>query len=194
MAGNKGEPEDNSLYIKAVVQGFFSLVIIAVFIFFLAGRLDYWQGWVFTGVCTACVLLSALLFAGKTDLVRERTRPGPEPEGRAGGTAVRASPDRPWSTLAMFGNNRRWELLANYILIYEAVLLRVFFALGELGLLKYTMPSEGDLLYNRRHPGINTITITRFGRRVMHYLARKAIREANSKSMVEWMQKELSFI
>ncbi len=104
------------------------------------------------------------------------------------------TPGRPWSTLAMFGNNSRREVLANYIVIYEAVVCRLLFAFRELGILDFTLREEGDLLFNHKHPGISTVCLSRFGLRIMVHLTRKARIEAKGKSLVEWMQEELSFI
>jgi protein-S-isoprenylcysteine O-methyltransferase Ste14 len=64
-------------YLKIVVKGFFALLITIVFIFILAGRLTYWQGWVFSIVTVLLVVIQLLLFAPKTDLARERFKPGP---------------------------------------------------------------------------------------------------------------------
>ena len=41
------------LHRKAVVQGLFRIVLIAVLIFWPAGTFHYWQGWLFLGTFTA---------------------------------------------------------------------------------------------------------------------------------------------
>ena len=64
-------------YLRIVVRGFFALLIIIAVIFILAGRLTYWQGWVFSIVTVLLVVVQLLLFADKTDLARERFKPGP---------------------------------------------------------------------------------------------------------------------
>jgi len=70
---NKGSIE----YLKIVAKGFLALVLIIAFIFLLAGRLTYWQGWVFSIVTVLLVVVQLILFAEKTDLVRERFKPEP---------------------------------------------------------------------------------------------------------------------
>ncbi|MGC9445043.1 MAG: methyltransferase family protein [Candidatus Methanospirareceae archaeon] len=64
-------------YLRIVVRGFFALLIIIAFIFILAGRLSYWQGWAFSIVTVLLVMVQMLLFAPKTELARERFKPGP---------------------------------------------------------------------------------------------------------------------
>ncbi len=77
MSGNKSKRSESKMYFKLVVQGIFSLLLIIVLMFILAGRITYWQGWVFSGIAIFGVLVQSLLFAGKTELVKERMKPGP---------------------------------------------------------------------------------------------------------------------
>lgn len=46
-------------------------------IFILAGRITYWQGWLYGGTSFLILLISSILFANKTDLIKERLKPGP---------------------------------------------------------------------------------------------------------------------
>jgi protein-S-isoprenylcysteine O-methyltransferase Ste14 len=52
-----------------------------VFIFFLnpllAGRWDYWQGWVFSAAMIIIMVITLVLFRDKMDLAQERMQPGP---------------------------------------------------------------------------------------------------------------------
>lgn len=68
---------EKKMYIKAIVRGIFALLMIIVVILILAGRIDYWQGWIFGIFSVATVLIQSILFAGKTDLAKERLKPGP---------------------------------------------------------------------------------------------------------------------
>ena len=77
MVNNQGTTTESSQYLKIVLKGFLALLIIIVFIFILAGRLTFWQGWVFSIVTVLLVLMQLIVFAGKTDLARERFKPGP---------------------------------------------------------------------------------------------------------------------
>jgi protein-S-isoprenylcysteine O-methyltransferase Ste14 len=53
----------------------FAFVLIAIFL--IAGRLDYWQGWVYGAIALTLGLLAAILLAGSPDLIEERVHPGP---------------------------------------------------------------------------------------------------------------------
>jgi protein-S-isoprenylcysteine O-methyltransferase Ste14 len=77
MVNNKGTTTEFSQYLKIVLKGFFALLIIIAFIFILAGRLTYWQGWVFSVVTVLLVLVQLTVFAPKTELAQERFKPGP---------------------------------------------------------------------------------------------------------------------
>lgn len=56
-----------------------SLSIFLVFIavtFLAAGRLDYWQGWVFNGLNIFFLLLTYVLLIDRKDVIKERLKPG----------------------------------------------------------------------------------------------------------------------
>jgi protein-S-isoprenylcysteine O-methyltransferase Ste14 len=63
-------------YVKLVLQGLFSLLLVLAMLFLSAGSIAYWQGWVFCGVTIFLVILQVFLFSGKSDLVKERMKPG----------------------------------------------------------------------------------------------------------------------
>jgi len=69
--------KENKWYFRAVVKGILSLPLIIAFIIILAGRINYWQGWVFGGICCLSALIQSIAFVNKTDLARERFKPGP---------------------------------------------------------------------------------------------------------------------
>jgi len=52
------------------------LTVLAGLIFLSAGRLDYWQGWLFLGITLAGTALSFLLLQNDPGLLSERVRPG----------------------------------------------------------------------------------------------------------------------
>ena len=64
-------------YQKIAVKGFVKLAILLVLIFVVAGRLNYWQGWLFSIVIMLHSVISFFLFADMPDLARERIKPGP---------------------------------------------------------------------------------------------------------------------
>lgn len=53
------------------------IVIITAAILLIAGRTDYWQGWVFGAVTLILIIITLLIFRDKMDLARERISPGP---------------------------------------------------------------------------------------------------------------------
>lgn len=62
---------------KLAASGFLKMISFFVFIFLLAGRLDYWQGWVFFGIGMTAGTSVAILFRKNPELLKERTKPGP---------------------------------------------------------------------------------------------------------------------
>lgn len=55
---------------------FFGVIVLAGLIFPAAGRLDYWQGWLFFGICLASATLSGWLLKDREGLIEERSHPG----------------------------------------------------------------------------------------------------------------------
>ncbi|MFC1651113.1 methyltransferase family protein [Candidatus Latescibacterota bacterium] len=68
---------DRKWYIKSVIKGVVSLPLIFAFFMALAGRKDYWQGWVFCGICFVGAVAQFAAFSGKTELGKERMKHGP---------------------------------------------------------------------------------------------------------------------
>jgi protein-S-isoprenylcysteine O-methyltransferase Ste14 len=64
-------------YTKIIIKGVIKLSILLAAMFLAAGRLDYWQGWVFTGIILTHVFMAALIFSDTPDLAKERLNPGP---------------------------------------------------------------------------------------------------------------------
>jgi protein-S-isoprenylcysteine O-methyltransferase Ste14 len=52
------------------------LAAVALFLFIPAGRLDYWQGWVYLGLSLAVLLVTGWALRGDPQLIEERLRPG----------------------------------------------------------------------------------------------------------------------
>jgi protein-S-isoprenylcysteine O-methyltransferase Ste14 len=71
------DPKDKKLYALMALRSLVSLPFVFAFIFILAGRTTYWQGWVFCGLTLIFVIVSVLVFSKHIDLVRERMKPGP---------------------------------------------------------------------------------------------------------------------
>lgn len=60
-----------------VLKDLFFFVFIAV-CFMIGGRVDYWQGWVFSIITFLIIVIASVKFADKTDLIKERDMPSPE--------------------------------------------------------------------------------------------------------------------
>ncbi len=67
----------NKWYFKSVLKGFFGIIFLIAFILLLAGRISYWQGWVYGIINIIVVVIQSILFANRTDLIKERLKPGP---------------------------------------------------------------------------------------------------------------------
>lgn len=64
-------------YFRIMVLGLARIAGLLVGVFIIAGRSDYWQGWVFSVINLVGFLVLAVLFSDKAELIRERVRPGP---------------------------------------------------------------------------------------------------------------------
>jgi len=73
--GNKKQIDPE--YIKIMIKGGIKLSILLALMFLAAGRIDYWQGWVFTGIIFIHVVIAAIVFLDAPDLAKERVKPGP---------------------------------------------------------------------------------------------------------------------
>ena len=67
----------NVISFTRVFLGFFTLLLMIAMILFLAGRINYWQGWAFGGITLLLVLVKSIFFPGRRDLIEERIKPGP---------------------------------------------------------------------------------------------------------------------
>ncbi len=75
MPDQKTEPGHRYWLITA--RGILRFVAILAAMFFLAGRLSYWQAWGYGGMGLLLGLAVAVLFVRKPDVIKERVRPGP---------------------------------------------------------------------------------------------------------------------
>lgn len=60
-----------------IARGILRFVAVLAAMFFLAGRLNYWQAWGYGASGLLFGLVVAVLFARKPDVIEERVRPGP---------------------------------------------------------------------------------------------------------------------
>jgi protein-S-isoprenylcysteine O-methyltransferase Ste14 len=61
-----------------LIKGILALLVMLALIFFIAGRIDYWQGWVFGMVTFFIVLALFVKFSDISEIMRERAKPGSE--------------------------------------------------------------------------------------------------------------------
>ncbi|MGD9345373.1 MAG: isoprenylcysteine carboxylmethyltransferase family protein [Candidatus Aminicenantes bacterium] len=61
-----------------LIKGFLALMVMLALIFSIAGRLDYWQGWIFGIVNFFIVLALFLKFPDISEIMKERAKPGSE--------------------------------------------------------------------------------------------------------------------
>jgi len=64
-------------YWLIMARGILRFVAVLAGMFFLAGRLSYWQAWGYGGMGLLFGLTVAVLFVSKPDVIEERVRPGP---------------------------------------------------------------------------------------------------------------------
>ena len=68
---------DRIWYFTALAKRLLAFLLGIAAIFILAGRINYWQGWVFGGISIIGFLIVAMMYANKLDLAKERLKPGP---------------------------------------------------------------------------------------------------------------------
>ena len=60
-----------------IISSLLHFLLFIAIVFLSAGRLDYWQGWVFCLTVFTMFLLALKIFKGKSGLIKERLKPGP---------------------------------------------------------------------------------------------------------------------
>ncbi|MCP4712633.1 MAG: isoprenylcysteine carboxylmethyltransferase family protein, partial [Planctomycetes bacterium] len=75
------KPSEQEGYGKIVVKSVLKMAVFLALMFLVAGRWDYWQGWIFCGVMAVHLGVAFSLFADMPDLARERMKPGPGMKG-----------------------------------------------------------------------------------------------------------------
>ena len=62
--------------IKFILSNFIGTVIAFLIIFLSAGRIGYWQGWIYISICLMTTLASLLFMQIDAELINERSKPG----------------------------------------------------------------------------------------------------------------------
>lgn len=68
--------EKEKLGIRLTLKSLSVLIVFVLITFLVAGRLDYWQGWVFNGVNIFFIALTFVVLRDRVDLIKERLKPG----------------------------------------------------------------------------------------------------------------------
>ena len=69
--------DDRIWYFRALIKRLVAFLLGIAAIFILAGRINYWQGWVFGGIAIIAFSIVAIMYASRLDLAKERLKPGP---------------------------------------------------------------------------------------------------------------------
>jgi len=91
-------------------------------------------------------------------------------------------------------NDRLTRMLANYFTLFDVVENRILFALKELGILEYGRLCGREPGFSRNQRHIVAISLTKFGKKIMKYLARKGRDETGGDSLIELMEDGLIFL
>ncbi|UCF12965.1 MAG: isoprenylcysteine carboxylmethyltransferase family protein [Thermoplasmatales archaeon] len=67
---------NEKLGIKLVMKSISIFIVFLAVTFITAGRLDYWQGWVFNGLNIFFILVTYIVLIDQKDLIKERLKPG----------------------------------------------------------------------------------------------------------------------
>jgi len=102
--------------------------------------------------------------------------------------------DTPNSLSGVLAQDRCTKMLANYLAFFEVAETAVMFALKEMGIVDYDYKPGRDPFFAKNHRGIASITLTKFGKRVMKYLARKGRDEMGGKSLIDLMEDGLVWV
>jgi len=68
--------QKEKLGIRIILKSLSIMLVFVLITFLVAGRLDYWQGWVFNGLNFLFIMLTYLVLFDRKDLIKERMRPG----------------------------------------------------------------------------------------------------------------------
>ncbi|MBN1860008.1 MAG: isoprenylcysteine carboxylmethyltransferase family protein, partial [Candidatus Thermoplasmatota archaeon] len=68
--------QKEKLGIRLIMKSLGILLMFVAVTFLTAGRLDYWQGWVFNGLNFLFIFLTYLFLIDRKDLIKERMKPG----------------------------------------------------------------------------------------------------------------------
>jgi protein-S-isoprenylcysteine O-methyltransferase Ste14 len=76
MQQNQSKTNKKPSYLNLMIKMWLSIFLIYISIFILAGRLNYWQGWLFIIGNTSFFIIQSISLVSKKDLAQERDKPG----------------------------------------------------------------------------------------------------------------------
>jgi protein-S-isoprenylcysteine O-methyltransferase Ste14 len=62
---------------RYLLRTLLTFIIFGIMIFWLAGTVDYWQGWSYVILNMVIIMITIYLFRGNPELIMERQKPGP---------------------------------------------------------------------------------------------------------------------
>jgi protein-S-isoprenylcysteine O-methyltransferase Ste14 len=68
--------QQETLGMPLILKSFSIFIVFIAVTFITAGRLDYWQGWMFNGLNIFFLLITYLVLKDRKDLIKERLQPG----------------------------------------------------------------------------------------------------------------------
>lgn len=77
MQNNQSSIPNKLSYPKIIARTFVFILLVSALPFILAGRVTYWQGWVFVGSYLSSAVTIFVLFRHKKEVMAERAKPGP---------------------------------------------------------------------------------------------------------------------
>jgi protein-S-isoprenylcysteine O-methyltransferase Ste14 len=76
MQQNQSKTNKKPSYLKIMIRMWLFVFLISISIFILAGRINYWQGWLFITGNISFFIIQSISLANKKDLAQERDKPG----------------------------------------------------------------------------------------------------------------------
>ena len=70
------EKQNEKLGITLILRSISIFIVFVIVTFITAGRLDYWQGWVFNGLNIFFIIVTYIVLRDRKDLIKERLKPG----------------------------------------------------------------------------------------------------------------------
>jgi protein-S-isoprenylcysteine O-methyltransferase Ste14 len=71
-----GKNQEEKIGTKLVLKSISIFIFFILVTFITAGRLNYWQGWVFNGLNILFIIITYIVLTDRKDLIRERLKPG----------------------------------------------------------------------------------------------------------------------